>query len=213
MFLSKRCSGEGMRACLLTPELTMRRLTDQLHAHFQQATSVTASPDAAAAASVPAAAAAAAHLATYFSVPELLSLTQEALRLATSDAALEIPNKLSASQKATVIEILTSVDTHWAVQLAFNLAEALITSWNDCANTVSVSSTEGVSEAQDRPEGGARGVQEGVDGAWVVVVKGLLTLALTQKGNRSIVQQADMLLLKMFAVESNRKTAAAALVR
>lgn len=191
----------------------MRRLTDQLRAYFWQATLVTASPDAAAAASVPAAAAAAAHLATFFSVPELLSLTQEAVRLATSDAALEIPTKYLAPQKETGVKTQTLQEAHWVVPLALNLAEALITSWNDSTNTVSVSSTEGVSEAQDRPEGGARGVQEGVDDAWVAVVKGLLMLALTQQGNRSIVQQADMLLLKFFAVESNRKTAAAVLVR
>ena len=78
---------------------------------------------------MPAAAAAAAHLAVFFPLPELLSLTHEALRTAQSGEQVKLSFQTHPS------------DSAWVTQLALTLTEAVIkalstvTAGNEDSNT------------------------------------------------------------------------------
>ncbi|KAL0027614.1 hypothetical protein WJX79_002615 [Trebouxia sp. C0005] len=57
-------------------------------------------------------------------------------------------------------------------------------------------------------QGGAAGGQEGVQDAWARIIGGLLAVALRQHGDKAIVLRADMLLLRLSAVNSTKPAAA-----
>lgn len=179
-------------------------MTDELHAQLHQVT--------AAAAVEAAAAAAAARLAVFFPLQELLSLTQEALSLATSAPSPEVANLLTSS-KPSRDKQLTPAKTYWVMQSSLDLADALINLVIGSDKSGGLSRldhpyTDSDSQGGDGSWGGAPGGQEGSKDAWARIVEGLLAMALTQHGDKAAVQRADMLLLKLSAVNGTKPAAA-----
>ncbi len=166
----------------------------------------------AAAAVESAAAAAAARVAVFFPLHELLSLTQEALSLAASAPSPEVAELLT-SNKPSRAKQLTPAKSHRVLQSALDLADALI-------NLVIGSDKSGGLSRLDHPytdldpqggdgsQGGATGGQEGVKDAWARIIEGLLAMALTQHGDKAFVRRADMLLLRLSAVNGTKPAAA-----
>jgi len=189
-------------------------LTDELHAQLRQVTAAAAATCTTSAAAVesaaaPAAAAAAARLAIFFPLHELLSLTQEALSLATSPEVA----KLLTSSKPSRAKQLTPAESHWLLQSGLDLADALIhivTRPNKSSGLSRLDHpyTDLDPWGGDGSQGGATGVQEGVKDAWAQIVEGLLATALTQHGDQAFVQRADLLLLKLSAVNGTKPVAA-----
>ena len=192
----------------LTSALNCCRLTDELHAQLRQVTAAAAIESAAA----PAAAAAAARLAVFFPLHELLSLTQEAVSLATSAPAPEFA-KPRTSSKLSRAKQLTPTEFHWVLQSGLDLADALIDVATGSDKSGGLSSLDHPysdlgPQGDDGLQGGAKGGQEGVKDAWAQVVEGLLAMALTQHGDKAFVRRADMLLLRLSAVNGTKPAAA-----
>ena len=166
---------------------------------------------AAAAAEESPAAAAAARLAVFFPLHELLSLTQEALSLATSAPLPQVAKPLTSSKPSRDRQ-LTPAKPHWVLQSSLDVADALI-------NLVIGSDKSGGLIRMDHPYtdldlqgsggswGGATGGQEGSKDAWAQVVEGLFAMALMQHGDRAVVQRADMLLQRLSAVNGTKPAA------
>ena len=179
-------------------------MTDELHAQLHQVT--------AAAAVEAAAAAAAARLAVFFPLQELLSLTQEALSLATSAPSPEVANLLTSS-KPSRDKQLTRAKSCWVMQSSLDLADALINLVIRSDKSSGLSRldhpyTDSGSQGGNGSWGGAPGVQERSKDAWARIVEGLLAMALTQHGDKAAVQRADMLLLQLSAVNGTKPAAA-----
>ena len=179
-------------------------MSDELHAQLRQVT-------AAAAVESPAAAAAA-RLAVFFPLHELLSLTQEALSLATSAASPEVAKPLTSS-KASRAKQLTPAKSHWVLQSSLDLTDALIDVATGPDKSGGLSRldhpyTDLDPQGGDGLQGGAAGGQEGVKDAWAQVVEGLLAMALTQHDDKAFVQRGDMLLLRLSAVNDTKPAAA-----
>ena len=166
----------------------------------------------AAAAVQSAAAPAAACLAVFFPLHELLSLTQEALSLAISAPSPEVANLLTSS-KSSRAKQLTPAQSHWVLKSGLDLADALI-------HVITKPDKSGGLSRLDHPytdldpqggngsQGGATGGQEGVKNAWARIIEGLLAMALTQHGDKVAVLRADMLLLRLSAVNGTKPAAA-----
>ena len=192
-------------------------MTDELHAQLRQVTAAAAATCTTSAAAVesaaaPAAAAAAARLAIFFPLHKLLSLTQEALSLASSAPSPEVA-KLLTSSKPSRAKQLTPAESHWLLQSGLDLADALIhvvTRPNKSSGLSRLDHpyTDLDPWGGDGSQGGATGVQEGVKDAWAQIVEGLLATALTQHGDQAFVQRADLLLLKLSAVNGTKPVAA-----
>lgn len=175
-------------------------MSDELHAQLRQVT-------AAAAVESPAAAAAA-RLAVFLPLHELLSLTQEALSLATSAASPEAAKPLTSSQPSRAKQ-LTPAESHWVLQSSLDLADALIDVVTGPDKTrLDHPYTDLDPQGGDGLPGGAAGGQEGVKDAWAQVVEGLLAMALTQHDDKAFMQRGDMLLLRLSAVNDTKPAAA-----
>ena len=188
-------------------------MIDALRAQLSQVTAAPATCTTSAAAvestAAPAAAPAAARLAVFFPLHELLSLTQEALSLATSAPSPVVANPLTSSRAKQ----LTPALSHWVLQSALDLADALISLVTGSDKSGGLSRldhpyTDLDPQGGDGSQGGAAGGQEGVKDAWVRNIEGLLAMALTQHGDRAVVLPADMLLLRLSAVNGTKPAAA-----
>ncbi len=180
-------------------------MTAEVHAQLRQVTAAAAVESAAA----PAAATAAARLVVFFPLHELLSLTQQALSLATSAPSPEVANLLTSSKPSRAKQLTPA----WVLQSGLDLADALI-------NLVIGSDDSGGLSRLDYPytdldpqrgdgsQGGATGGQEGSKDAWARIVEGLLAMALMQRDDKAVMQRADMLLLKLSAVNGTKPAAA-----
>ncbi|KAL0021866.1 hypothetical protein WJX77_009321 [Trebouxia sp. C0004] len=212
--LLSRASAKALKA-FCQPYIA--RLTDAQHAQIRQATAAAAAtcPTSAAAveaAAAPAAAAAAARLAVFFPLHELLSLTQEALSLATSPPSPEVALLLTSSKPSRVKQ-LTPAKSHWVLQSGLDLADALLnlvirSDKNGGVSRLDHPYTDLDLQGGDGSQGGATGGQEGAKDAWARIIEGLLAVALTRHGDKAFTQRADMLLLKLSAINGTKPAAA-----
>lgn len=145
--------------------------------------------------------AAAAHLAVFFPLHELLSLTHESVSLADSTHAPEAANHLRPP------------GAFWVMQLGLTMAQALIAVWSGTKlsqpslmadlghNLLCENAGEQGGTMPFAAEYGPDGLQEEESAIWAGILRGLLGVAQAEPLAETNAQDADMLLLRLLSMD------------